>query len=86
MRERSLALAVLFGIAALQPAWADRAPTREEQRVIEAVLKVEGFLRWEHIELDGDEWEVEGAVAADARRYDLRLDARTLEIVERHRD
>ena len=59
---------------------------REEQRVIEAVLQVEGFLRWKHIELDGDEWEFEGAVAADGRKYDLRLDARTLEIVERHRD
>ena len=86
MRERSLALTVLFGIVALLPAWADRAPTHEEQRAIEAVLQVEGFLRWEHIELDGGEWEVEGAVAADGRKYDLKLDARTLEIAERHRD
>ena len=86
MREPGFALALLFGLSALQPAWADRAPTPEERAVIEAVLLSEGFLRWEHIELDGNEWEVDGAVAADARRYDLRLDARTLAIIERDPD
>jgi len=48
MRELGFALALLFGLSALQPAWADRAPTPEERAVIEAVLLSEGFLRWEH--------------------------------------
>ncbi len=86
MKESSFMLAFLVGMAALQPAWAGRAPTPHERAVVGAVLLSEGFRRWEHIELDGDEWEVEGAIGADARRYDLRLDARTLEITELDED
>ncbi len=70
------------------PALADRDPTAEERAAIEAELKAEGFTRWESIELedDGTVWEVDDAVEADGREYDLELRAGTLEIVERDAD
>jgi hypothetical protein len=70
------------------PALADRAPTTEERAAIEAKLTAEGFTRWEGIELEDDEsvWEVDDAVAADGREYDLELRVGTLEIVERDPD
>jgi hypothetical protein len=70
------------------PALADRAPTAEERATIEAKLKAEGFTRWETVELEDDEsvWEVDDAVGADGREYDLELRVGTLEIVDRDAD
>lgn len=71
------------------PALADRDPTPEERTKIEAALKAEGFTRWDDIELEEDGpavWEVDDAVAADGKEYDLKLDASTLAIVERDPD
>lgn len=70
------------------PALADRAPTEEERTDIEAKLRAEGFTRWESIELEDDEsvWEVDDAVGADGREYDLDLKPGTLEITKRDPD
>ena len=81
-----LAAAALTGIAV--PALAERAPTAEERAAIEAKLAAEGFTRWESIELedDGSVWEVDDAVAADGREYDLDLKPGTYEILKRDAD
>lgn len=87
MKSRSLILAAALAVLA-SPAFADRAPTAEERAAIEAKLKAEGFTRWESIELedDGSVWEVDDAVGADGREYDLELRFGTLEIVDRDAD
>jgi hypothetical protein len=83
-----LALVPLAFAMVASPALADRAPTPEERSTIEAKLKAEGFTRWESIELEDDEsvWEVDDAVGADGREYDLDLRFGTLEIVKRDPD
>lgn len=83
-----LAPAVLAPVLLASPALADRAPTPEERAAIEAKLQAEGFTRWESIELEDDEsvWEVDDAVGADGREYDLELRFGTLEIVKRDAD
>ena len=87
MRPSLLALAAAAALLA-SPALADRAPTPEERAAIEAKLRAEGFTRWESIELEDDEsvWEVDDAVAADGREYDLDLEPGTLEILKRDPD
>lgn len=87
MRPALLALAAAIALLA-SPAFADRGPTQEERAAIEAKLRAEGFTRWESIELEDDEsvWEVDDAIAADGREYDLELRSGTLEIVDRDAD
>ena len=87
MSPRLLALSAAFALLA-SPALADRAPNAEERAAIEAKLKAEGFTKWEDIELEDDEsvWEVDDAVGADGREYDLELRFGTLEIVDRDAD
>ncbi|RLP28216.1 PepSY domain-containing protein [Mesorhizobium sp. YM1C-6-2] len=87
MRPLLLTLAAAAALLA-SPALADRAPTPEERAAIEAKLRAEGFTRWESIELEDDEsvWEVDDAVAADGREYDLDLEPGTLEILKRDPD
>jgi uncharacterized membrane protein YkoI len=87
MRPSLLTLAAAAALIA-SPALADRAPTPEERAAIEAKLRAEGFTRWESIELEDDEsvWEVDDAVAADGREYDLDLEPGTLEILKRDPD
>jgi Peptidase propeptide and YPEB domain len=80
-------LSLIFAAAALQPAWADRAPTPPERARIEATLLVAGFQRWNRdIELDDGRWVVDDAVFADGRQFDLKLDPVTLVIVDSERD
>ncbi|HEY6630774.1 MAG TPA: PepSY domain-containing protein [Rhizobiaceae bacterium] len=87
MRYALFSLAAAIGLLA-SPAFADRAPTAEERAAIEAKLKAEGYTKWDGIELEDDEsvWEVDDAVAADGREYDLELKPGTLEIVKRDAD
>ncbi len=87
MSPRLLALSAALALLA-SPALADRAPNAEERAAIEAKLKAEGFTKWEDIELEDDEsvWEVDDAVGADGREYDLELRVDTLEIIDRDAD
>ena len=65
----------------------DRAPTPDERAQIEAALKAEGFTSWGEIELDDDKvWEVDDAIHADGREYDLELERTTFAIVDRDAD
>lgn len=77
----ALALATMTGAAL-----ADRAPTPDELTKIEAVLKQEGFTAWKEIEVESDEIEVDDAVDAAGRKFDLELDPKTFAIVKRKAD
>jgi hypothetical protein len=70
------------------PASADRPPNPRERAAIETVLRGQGFVSWEEIALDDDGplWEVDDARGPDGRRFDLKLDPRTMRIVRRERD
>jgi uncharacterized membrane protein YkoI len=88
MTRKHLILAAAALALVPVPALADRDPTAEERAAIETKLRAEGFTRWEDIELedDGSVWEVDDAVGADGREYDLELRAGTLEILKRDPD
>ncbi|MET0259377.1 MAG: PepSY domain-containing protein, partial [Methylobacterium sp.] len=45
--------------------------------------KKEGFTKWKEIELDDGFIEVDDAIGADGKQFDLKLDPKTLEIVKR---
>ena len=75
--------ALALGLALTGSASADRAPTPEEQIRIEAVLKQEGFTKWKKIEVEDDEIEVDDAIDANGKQFDLELDPKTFAIVKR---
>lgn len=77
---------LVLAIAAFEPALADRAPTPEERARVEAALRSQGFQRWEEIEFDRGQWEVDDAVGPDGRAYELKLDPNTMTILEREPD
>ena len=81
-------ISLLLGSLVLAPslAFADRAPTPEELTKIQSVLKDAGFTAWDQIELeDSGKWEVDDAVAADGKKYDLKLD-QSFNIIEKKLD
>src|SRR3546814_8665249 len=78
-----LALAAAFGAT---PALADRDANAEERAAIEKVLRAQGFVSWEEIELDDGRWEVDDARDAKGVEYDLKIDPKTLKIVRKEED
>ncbi|MFA7439666.1 MAG: PepSY domain-containing protein [Sphingomonadaceae bacterium] len=80
--------------AALAIAWltfapahaADRAPTPDERTSIEKVLRENGFVSWEDIELDDGWWEVDNALMSDKVVYDLKINPATMQIEKRDRE
>jgi hypothetical protein len=82
----------MVGILALAaaPAMADRAPNAGERTALEKLLKANGFVSWEEIELDDDgpRWEVDDARTANRAdgKVDLKIDPKSMKIVTRHRD
>lgn len=82
----ALAMTSSLLLASGTGALADRDPTPEERASIEQVLRAEGFTRWDDIEWDDDGyWEVDDAIGADGREYDLKLDE-NFAIIERKED
>jgi hypothetical protein len=77
-------LATLSGAAGL--AMADRAPTPEERTRIMQALKDLGFDSAGEIEIEGRRVEVENALHQDGRRYELKLDAQTLEVISKEEE
>ena len=75
-------------LALAAPALADRPPDARERAAIERLLRGQGFVSWEEIELDDDgpRWEVDDARGPDGRRYDVKIDPRSMRIVRRERD
>ncbi|CAO4164773.1 MULTISPECIES: PepSY domain-containing protein [Methylorubrum] len=83
MSFRPLAAAAL-GLALLGgPALADEKLPPDQQAKVEDVLKKEGFTKWKEIELDDGMIEVDDAIDANGKQFDLKLDPKTLEIVKR---
>lgn len=83
MRITTTALALALGVALTGSAFAERAPTPEELTKIEAVLKQEGFTKWKKIEVEDDEVEVDDAIDASGKQFDLNLDPKTFAITKR---
>ncbi len=87
-----LLVAATIGGSALiaAPALADRPPNAKERAAIETVLKANGFVSWEEIELDDDgpHWEVDDARTANKSdgKFDVKIDPATMKIVKRERD
>jgi hypothetical protein len=79
-------LATLIIAGSTTPTLADRAPNAEERDRIESVLRMDGYISWEEIELDDGVWEVDDARHEDGRKYDLELDPASLQIVKRDAD
>lgn len=74
---KSAGLAAAFALATGAAALADdRDVTAEERTAIEAVLEADGFVRWGEMEYDQDDgyFEVDDAIDAEGREYDLKLD------------
>lgn len=71
---------------------ADRDPTPEERAAIEKVLRDNGFVSWEEIELDDDRprrqpyWDVDDARDARGQAFDLKIQPGTLKILRRTPD
>ncbi len=83
MSFRPLA-AALVGVALLSgPAFADEKLPPDQQAKVEDILKKEGFTKWDEIELDDGMIEVDDAIDANGKQFDLKLDPKTLEIVKR---
>ncbi|MFF8800602.1 MULTISPECIES: PepSY domain-containing protein [unclassified Methylobacterium] len=83
MFARPLAAAAL-GLALLAgPALADQKLPPEQQTQVEDILKKEGFTKWKEIELDDGMIEVDDAIDANGKQFDLKLDPKTMEIVKR---
>ncbi|BAU90525.1 PepSY domain-containing protein [Methylorubrum rhodesianum] len=83
MFVRPLAAAAL-GLALLAgPALADQKLPPEQQTKVEDILKKEGFTKWKEIELDDGMIEVDDAIDANGKQFDLKLDPKTMEIVKR---
>jgi len=83
-----------FAVALLASplAAADRDPTPAERTAIEKVLRDNGFVSWEDIELDDDRplrkpyWDVDDARDRAGRAFDLKIEPGTYKILRRTPD
>ncbi|MAZ03946.1 MAG: hypothetical protein CMN56_12505 [Sneathiella sp.] len=84
----SASLLVLASLSLSNPALADRNPNADELTMLTAELKKLGYVSWEEIELDDDSpyWEIDDARKEDGSRWDLKLDEKTLEVIELDRE
>lgn len=76
MKHLILTLGVSAAVAAAalaSPAFADRPATAEERATIGGILKSNGFTSWRKIEFDDGKFEVDDAVHADGRVYDVDI-------------
>ena len=51
-----------------------------DQAKVEEALKAQGYTHWRTIVLDNGTWEVDDAINAAGKQFDLRVDANTLKI------
>lgn len=64
----------------------DKMANPEQRAQIESVLNAEGFTSWGSIELDDGRWEVDNAIGADGKKYDLKLNRETFAVMSRELD
>lgn len=67
-------------------AGADRRADADEHAAIGAVLHQAGYTKWSNIELDDGKWEVENAVRADGKVFDVDLAVADLRILKEEID
>lgn len=87
-------MSACFAVALLGSplAAADRDPTAGERAAIEKVLRDNGFVSWEKIELDDDRlrrepyWDDDDARDAEGQVFDLKIEPGTLKILRRTPD
>ena len=83
MRLKSMTLALALAAGLAGPALADEKLPADQQAKVEAMLRQEGFTKWDEIELDDGMIEVDDAIDAAGKKFDLKLDPKTLAIVKR---
>ncbi|MGV7030312.1 PepSY domain-containing protein [Methylobacterium symbioticum] len=83
MRPIPVLAALALGLALTATARADEKLPPDQQAKVEAMLKQEGFTKWKEIELDDGMIEVDDAIDANGKQFDLKLDPKTLAIVKR---
>ena len=83
MRLASPLLVLAFLAGTSLAVRADEKLPPDQQAKVEAMLKQEGFTKWKEIELDDGMIEVDDAVDANGKQFDLKLDPKTLAIVKR---
>jgi hypothetical protein len=80
-------LAALTLALTLAPAARAATPLPPEQKAkVEAMLRQEGFTKWSEIELDDGMIEVDDAIDASGKKFDLKLDPNTYAVVKRKAD
>jgi hypothetical protein len=62
------------------------APTAEETTAVSAALTKAGFSKWSKIEFDDGKWEVDNAVGADGKVYDVDLSANDFSVIKKEID
>ncbi|MGQ0674393.1 MAG: PepSY domain-containing protein [Hyphomicrobium sp.] len=79
------AAALMFAATALPTVATagDRLASAEEAAAVGGALQAAGFQRWTKIELDDGKWEVDDAVHADGKIYDVDLSVADLRILKR---
>ncbi|GBU16536.1 MULTISPECIES: PepSY domain-containing protein [Methylobacterium] len=83
MRFTTTALALGLAVGLAGAARADEKLPPDQQAKVEAKLKEEGFTKWKTIELDDGHIEVDDAIDASGKQFDLHLDQQTLAIIKR---
>ena len=83
MRPMPVLAALALGLALTVSARADEKLPPDQQAKVEAQLKQEGFTKWKEIELDDGMIEVDDAIDASGKQFDLKLDPKSLAIVKR---
>lgn len=83
MRLTTTLLALTLIAGSCLAARADEKLPPDQQAKVEAMLKQEGFTKWKEIELDDGMIEVDDAIDASGKQFDLKLDPKTLAIVKR---
>ncbi|HVX37549.1 MAG TPA: PepSY domain-containing protein [Hyphomicrobium sp.] len=88
MTRIKIAAAILASSAFIAGvAFADgRPPTAEETSAISAALTKAGFSKWGKIEFDDGKWEVDDAIGADGKKYDVDLSASDLSVIKKEID
>jgi hypothetical protein len=63
-----------------------RPPTAEETSAISTALTQAGFTKWGKVEFDDGKWEVDNAIGADGKQYDVDLSAKDLSVIKKDVD
>jgi len=73
---------IVFALA-ITGAFAASSPDKAK---VEAALKAQGFTKWESIVWDKGTWEVDDAIDATGKHFDLKIDAKTLKIISKEEE